>query len=437
MGNNVLYACIAFLLLLSPLVYAQYNCSDSERKCVGWRTSWSQENRVKIETPEYKVCMQKLERQNLIQQCLKELFECQETSDSLFYNCVRDKHNNDTCPCTVSSSSVSCTYTNGTVNCADCLAESEQVKICSKNSMEKYGWAGSEYSCNNSGGAGVASCDQWLEYNVSPSQEIKECTRYECSRAVFENMCINSGYVLVPNSEAYQYDTQMPVPCSGANHCFDEYGNLQPPAFTTNETCVDPTSKNPKTSPCGDKYSEACEKTNITKYVNVTYIFDRGYNTTVSESYTFEKQECYKVIQHLGGENCDEIINTSRSGSSIVSPEPVPVSMKTVQCSRCPSVCERKPPVGITCGGCVCPENKGFCDSLGERSSINDAPVYCINELLLSQKADNQTCQNNFECLSNFCSKGQCYDVRSNVENQANIIDRILNWIKRLFGLSV
>src|SRR3989338_6136468 len=182
-----------------------------------------------------------------------------------------------------------------------------------------------------------------------------------------------------------------------------------------------------------DRILSECERTNITKYVDVTYIFDMGYNVTVSEPYTFEKEECYKLIQHFGGENCSEIINSTRSVPTTTTGEPVPVGMKVVECPRCPSVCERKPPVNLTCGACICPGNQGFCDSSGERSVVNDTPVYCANELLLIQKMDNQTCQNNFECLSNFCSKGECYDVRSNVENQASIIDRILNWIKRLF----
>jgi len=429
--KNRLYLCFVFLLLLSSLAYSQYNCSDSEKKCVEWKVG--ERTTERIETPEYQTCLEKLEYEKKMQQCLKELDVCFDA----FSVCVSNKYGGQ------------CTYTNGAPNCVDCLTEFEAEQACVKKNRETYSYLANESACY--GGAPTArigqhgdpmgtttdACDYLLVYNTTDNPTKKECVRYECPRAVFENVCINSGYILVPNSEAYQYNSQMPAPCSGANHCFDEYGNLQPPTFTMNETCVDPKSKNSKTSPCGDKASEACERTNITKYVNVTYIFDRGYNTTVSEPYTFEKQECYKVIQHLGGENCDEIINTSRSGSSIVSPEPVPVGMKTVQCSRCPSVCERKLPSGITCGACVCPENNGFCDSVGERGITNGKPVYCLDELLLAQKSDNQTCQNNFECLSNFCSKGECYDIRSNVDNQANIIDRILNWIKRLFGLSV
>jgi len=371
MNNRILScACAVFLLLLSSLVYSQSNCSDSEKTCVEWKTSWSQETREKIETPEYKSCMKELAAIKISEQCQQDLNDCR----TAFQKCVNEKYGGS---CILQGG------INGTYSCTDCVSALNAQENCIKQNAVKYGYDINQNNWCNSGGTHNTTCDQYLRYNVTPSYDVKECMRYECPQV---SGTTDAGSILVP---------------------------------------------------CANKEFRTCDRSNVTKYADVTYIFDRGYNATINESYTFEREECYDIIQEFGGENCSEIINTTRGGITTTTGEPVPVGMKTAQCSRCPSICERKPPVGVTCGRCICPENNGFCDSLGERSNISTISVYCINELWLPQKADNQTCQNNFECLSNFCGKGECYDIRLNVEKQANIIDRILTWIRSLFGLNV
>lgn len=98
-------------------------------------------------------------------------------------------------------------------------------------------------------------------------------------------------------------------------------------------------------------------------------------------------------------------------------------------CEYCPEACEHIEDDG--CGICNCPENLGGCESTGLRSSINNTDAYCFGRLWFEQKEDNQTCQNSFECISNFCSKEVCFDIATQVEQNTSHLAKILNW---LFG---
>lgn len=109
------------------------------------------------------------------------------------------------------------------------------------------------------------------------------------------------------------------------------------------------------------------------------------------------------------------------------------VVMPEEPCEACPTAC--KYIENDNCGICNCPDNLGLCDSTGLRNSINNTNAYCFGGLWFEQKEDNQTCQNSFECVSNFCSKELCYDISSQVEENKSILQSILDWIKRLFGM--
>jgi hypothetical protein len=111
-----------------------------------------------------------------------------------------------------------------------------------------------------------------------------------------------------------------------------------------------------------------------------------------------------------------------------------PIVEETI-CNICPLACELKDP-NDTCGECLCPENHGFCThEVGVRKVINNTSVYCIDGLWFKQKEDNQTCQNSFECLSNFCSKDFCYDISKQVEENKSLLNSILDWIKKFFRM--
>jgi hypothetical protein len=76
--------------------------------------------------------------------------------------------------------------------------------------------------------------------------------------------------------------------------------------------------------------------------------------------------------------------------------------------------------VNICSSGCSLNSN---CVPIGYRTKTN----YCnINGNFTIFKVENQECNNNFECSSNVCVSNQCISQ--------NLIQRILNWFKRLFG---
>ncbi|MBI2631865.1 hypothetical protein HYW75_02590 [Candidatus Pacearchaeota archaeon] len=59
--------------------------------------------------------------------------------------------------------------------------------------------------------------------------------------------------------------------------------------------------------------------------------------------------------------------------------------------------------------------------------SVRNKGLYCATDQVMnSQKGDNEQCENNFECKSNVCVAGKCI-------NQG-LVERIINWFKRLFG---
>ena len=63
------------------------------------------------------------------------------------------------------------------------------------------------------------------------------------------------------------------------------------------------------------------------------------------------------------------------------------------------------------------------CDSIGLRSNGK----YCSAEKnWIPQIADGETCENHFECASYTCISNECID--------ANFIQKILNWFRRLFS---
>jgi len=65
---------------------------------------------------------------------------------------------------------------------------------------------------------------------------------------------------------------------------------------------------------------------------------------------------------------------------------------------------------------------------------MNGQPVYCYNELWQSQKENQGTCQNNFECKSNFCSEGACFNLVKEVTQNKDLLQQILDFLKRIFG---
>lgn len=183
------------------------------------------------------------------------------------------------------------------------------------------------------------------------------------------------------------------------------------------------------TCACPVETSEVCRLTNVTKYRDVTYLFDRNYTRVVSEPFTYIKRSCYPEVSRYGGPSCADLAErVVGSTPSSESPEPPQVNEKRVACDRCPAVCDRLPPNGLQCGACLCPPNLGFCDAEGARGVANSTPSYCAQELLRPQKKDLMVCAQGFECRTGVCREGECYDPE--------FVPSILNWLRKLLHLA-
>ncbi len=70
----------------------------------------------------------------------------------------------------------------------------------------------------------------------------------------------------------------------------------------------------------------------------------------------------------------------------------------------------------------ICPSFEG-CENIGLR---NDGKYCSFYKVLLEQKAPEERCDNNFECNSNVCVNDKCV--------RGSLIQKIIDWFKRLFG---
>ena len=81
---------------------------------------------------------------------------------------------------------------------------------------------------------------------------------------------------------------------------------------------------------------------------------------------------------------------------------------------------------------------KDRCISQGTRIETNDSVSYCdIDGQWKLQKAVGDACLNNFECRTNMCSNGKCYDIESEVRKTQGILQWIMDLITRIFGISI
>lgn len=92
------------------------------------------------------------------------------------------------------------------------------------------------------------------------------------------------------------------------------------------------------------------------------------------------------------------------------------------------------------CRGKGCPV-EGTCVAHGIRILSKDTPVYCdFDGRLREQKEDSESCQNNYECLSNTCGNGECQDfgdrlsaLEEEVKETRGIVAKILAWLGNIF----
>ncbi|MCD6477937.1 MAG: discoidin domain-containing protein [Candidatus Aenigmarchaeota archaeon] len=101
-----------------------------------------------------------------------------------------------------------------------------------------------------------------------------------------------------------------------------------------------------------------------------------------------------------------------------------------------------KPPIPSTttttlgaekiCNGCW---YKDKCLQYGTRVVENSIPSYCdLDGAFKVQKENGEKCLNNYECKSNFCSDGECYNIKGELKETRGLLESIMDFLSKLFG---
>jgi len=92
------------------------------------------------------------------------------------------------------------------------------------------------------------------------------------------------------------------------------------------------------------------------------------------------------------------------------------------------------PDLPSSCSGCIL---NGKCVPIGYRTADPvKGKLFCDVEGLMKQKETGASCENNYECLSNQCINGTCTDLLSEVKQMKSLLQKILEFLLRLFSLS-
>ncbi|PIY60329.1 hypothetical protein COY95_02335 [Candidatus Woesearchaeota archaeon CG_4_10_14_0_8_um_filter_47_5] len=91
-----------------------------------------------------------------------------------------------------------------------------------------------------------------------------------------------------------------------------------------------------------------------------------------------------------------------------------------------------QPPPLPSCQGC---SRDSTCLPYGTRLVDGEAPVFCsVDGSFSKQRAEDASCQNNYECLSNFCGNGRCVDIEGKLQNTENLLQKVIDWLGKIFG---
>ena len=82
---------------------------------------------------------------------------------------------------------------------------------------------------------------------------------------------------------------------------------------------------------------------------------------------------------------------------------------------------------GETCSGCIYGDR---CLDTGVRLLDGEDSVYCdFTGEIQNQKEEGVDCQNDFECATNSCSSGECIDLKAQIQENRNLIQRIIDFL--------
>lgn len=154
--------------------------------------------------------------------------------------------------------------------------------------------------------------------------------------------------------------------------------------------------------------------------------------------YNYENQKVCKVSHNDG---TGSVWSFEQPGCSRVRELSTVVDPEIIDSTECPI-------------GCVCDDQNIICEDLvddlkcemgcylngrcvlqGTRTVIDNIPVFCeFTNDWNDQEFIGASCDNNYECVSNFCSNGQCYDIAGEIEETQGVLDKIVEFLKNLFG---
>ncbi|MBT4936258.1 hypothetical protein HOL21_01300 [Candidatus Woesearchaeota archaeon] len=77
---------------------------------------------------------------------------------------------------------------------------------------------------------------------------------------------------------------------------------------------------------------------------------------------------------------------------------------------------------------------KGKCLDAGTRIKLGDVGEFCNWDGTMAKQFDaGESCSNNYECGTNSCVSGSCVDLAKRLDDQQNLLEKILEWLKKLF----
>jgi hypothetical protein len=65
--------------------------------------------------------------------------------------------------------------------------------------------------------------------------------------------------------------------------------------------------------------------------------------------------------------------------------------------------------------------------------------VYCnvVSNSFAAQRAENATCQQGYECISNFCAEGKCTNLLTEIRASRTVLGQLLCWVQKIFTPSM
>jgi hypothetical protein len=84
-----------------------------------------------------------------------------------------------------------------------------------------------------------------------------------------------------------------------------------------------------------------------------------------------------------------------------------------------------------------CATSEEACVPAGTRMTVGVAELYCgTDEGWHVQKRLGEKCDNSYECATNFCTNRECYNIAEEMKETRGLLQMIIDFLMRLFGLA-